>query len=367
MIRIFGSPPRYVQGPGALDRLREIAAGYGPRPVVVSDQGVLDLLGARLGALFEGFDPPVPMLGFAGEITYPAIDALAARAADHRPDVLIAIGGGKALDAGKGVAVRLGVPVVTAPTIASNDSPTSASIAVYDDRHAMIAVDRMLRSPDAVVVDTAVIASAPARFLRWGIGDALAKKFEAEGCWAGTGNTPFGTRPLRTAIAVADACYRTLRAHAAAALDAVERRTVTDDLEAVVEATVLMSGLGFENGGLSIAHSLTRGLVLARGAAAAPHGEHVAYGLLVQLALEGRDDGFILDLMRFHREIGLPCRLSDVGMPEPAEGEVSEIAARTMTAPHIPNLGVPVSAPAIVDAMWRVERLAAAGAAAAVP
>src|SRR5690606_29068786 len=103
-----------------------------------------------------------------------------------------------------------------------------------------------------------LIAAAPARFLRAGIGDAISKKFEADGCLAGTGITPFGTRPLLTAIAIGDACYNTLRQHAAIALESVERNEVNDAVEATVEATLLMSGLAFENGGLSLTHSLTR-------------------------------------------------------------------------------------------------------------
>lgn len=360
MIRIFGSPPRYIQGPGALDELGRIAAAYGPRTVIVADQVVLDLFGGRLAAQFER---PVPMLPFAGEITRAAIAALADEAAPHDPTLVIAMGGGKALDAGKGVAARLDRPMVTVPTIASNDAPTSGAIAVYDERHVMIAVDRMPRNPEAVVVDTAVIAQAPTRFLRWGIGDALAKKFEADGCAAGTGVTPFGTRPLLTAGAIADACYRTLREHAVTALADVERHAVTDAVEAVVEAAVLMSGLGFENGGLSIAHSLTRGLVLARGAGAAPHGEQVAYGLLVQLAAEGRDDTELRDIGGFVRSIGLPATLRDLGMADPSAEEMAEIARLTMTAPHTANLAVPVTATALVEAMRRIETLDAGAAA----
>ena len=66
---------------------------------------------------------------------------------------MIGLGGGKSLDSAKGVAVLLDRPMFTVPTIASNESPTSASIAIYDDHHVMIAVDRMERNPELVLVD----------------------------------------------------------------------------------------------------------------------------------------------------------------------------------------------------------------------
>ena len=209
-----------------------------------------------------------------------------------------------------------------------------------------------------MIVDTQLIAAAPVQFLRAGIGDAVAKKFEAEGCLSGSGVTPFGTRPLMTAIVIADACYRTLREHAEEALKSAERQEVNDALEATVEAVILMSGLGFENGGLSLSHSLTRGLVKARGAKNAIHGQHIAWGVLVQLAAELRPDAEIIDLMDFHKHIGLSTRLADLGMTDPTQAEIDEIARWTMTAPHLKNLPLTVDAGAIAKAIERVEHLA---------
>jgi glycerol dehydrogenase len=358
LIRIFGAPHRYYQGPGAFEKLADIVAPFGDRPLVVADAFVLDMLGERLRAMMAARGLTAETRAFAGEITYAAIGALKDSLDGFVPGIVVGIGGGKSLDAAKGVATMLSLPMVTVPTIASNDSPTSGAYAVYDDNHVMIAVDRMHRSPEAVIVDTALIAKAPARFLRAGIGDAISKKFEADGCIAGTGITPFGTRPGLTAIAIADACYRTLRQHAKGALAAVERGEPDEHLEAAVEATVLMSGLGFENGGLSLAHSLTRGLVKARGAKDAIHGDHVAWGLLVQLAAEGRPDEELLELMAFYREIGLPTDLEALGMNEPTDNDRRDIARHTMTAPHLANLGVPVTEDSVATAIERSERLA---------
>lgn len=357
-VRVFGAPGRYLQGPGALDALGTLAASYGAAPLIIGDAQVLSLLGSRLVMNLAKADLTPAFGTLKGEITRDAIAALAALGEEKESSLVIGVGGGKSLDAAKGVAMRLEVPMFTVPTIASNDSPTSAAVAIYDDSHAMIAVDRMARNPEVVLVDTALIAAAPVAFLRAGIGDALAKKFEAEGCRAGSGVTPFDTRPLHTAGAIADACYQILRAHAEAGLAACARNEVTDDLEAVVEAAVLMSGLGFENGGLSLAHALTRGLMRARGTTDAAHGDQVAWGLLVHLAAEGRSDEEIEDLIHFYRRIELPTCLAALGMPDPGEEDVTLIIDWTLTAPHLQNFASPLDRPTIEAAIRRAEALA---------
>ena len=58
--------------------------------------------------------------------------------------------------------------------------------------------------------------------------------------------------PHLNRIGMADKCR--------AALSAVERHEVTPELEDVVEATIYLSGLGFENVGLAAAHAIA-GLV----------------------------------------------------------------------------------------------------------
>lgn len=362
-VRIFGAPPRYHQGPGAIHGIGGIARSLAASACIVVDEGVRGIVAEPIAASLREAGVAAHLVPFSGEITYAAIEAIVEGVRAETPGLVVAAGGGKALDVGKGVAERLRVPVVTVPTIASNDAPTSATYAVYDDTHVMVAVDRMSRNPDAVVVDTALIARAPARFLRAGIGDAITKAFEARGCRSGTGMTPFGTRPLLTGAVIAEAAYATLRAHAAAALAAVERHEVTEDVEATVEACILMSGLGFENGGLSLAHAMTRGLVKARGTKDAPHGEQVAYAVVVQRAVERHADAEILDMIGFLRGIGLPVRLADLGLERASPEEIEGIARLTMTAPHIPNLPFPITAEDVAAGMRRVEDLAARGGA----
>lgn len=353
-VRIFGSPHRYYQGPGALDQLPAILSGIATRPFLVVDTDVLGFIGTRLEALFAG--QPHGIASFRGEVTGAVMDALAEQAKAQGADLMVGIGGGKALDVGKGCAVRTGLRFVSVPTVASNDSPTATGLAVYDDAHRMIAVESLGRNPEAVVVDTQLIAGAPAQFLRAGIGDAIAKKFEGEASQRVGGLNAHYTRQLRTAAYIADGCYRTIREFGEQAMAVAGTGKPNEALEAIVEANILMAGLGFENMGLGLAHGLTRGLVRTPVVEKAPHGYHVAYGVLVLLASEGRPDEEIDDMLDFYGRIGLPRSLSEMGLEQIAPDTLSAIAASTTVAPKGAYLVVPVGAEDVIAAMERVEQ-----------
>lgn len=336
-----------------LDQVGAIAARFGRSPALVIDRTIAGIYGAQI---VRGFASPPVVAEFAGELTDLAAAALEERC--RGCDVVVAVGGGKAIDAGKSVARRLVASVVTVPTIASNDGPASRGIAIYNEDHQLVRVDQLPDNPVAVIVDSGVIAKAPVRFLCAGVGDAIAKTFEAEACWAEMGLTKHGTRPTHSARAIARAAFETLRAHAIAAIGDAERHAVTEDLEATIEACVLLSAMGFENGGLSIAHSVTRGLMQLPGAKEKLHGEQVAYGTLVQLAAEARPDEEVIGLARFLRAARLPINLAMLGVADPHQADVVRIAELTMTSPHMRGRLHTPGVDAIAAAIHRVEALA---------
>lgn len=356
---IFGSPRRYLQGPGAIGQLGEEVAKLGRSALLLADDHVLGLIGESVGAGCRAAGVGFTAVRFGGEITRAEIDRLEAAARDVRPDVVIAAGGGKAIDAGKSLGGRLGVRLVTVPTIASNDSPTSHVVVLYDEKHKLVGVEKLPANPDLVLVDTAIIAKAPARLLSAGIGDAVVKQFEVEQCFRKGGTNMFGGRAPLAALALARACYATIRADSAAALAAVGRGEPDEALERVVEASVLMSGLAFESGGLSICHAMTRGLSAVKGPAEALHGLQVAYALLVQLELEGRASSFVDDMRRFFRTAGLPVSLAELGFAG-GEAEIALIAELTAQAPHTKHFEKPLAPAEIAAAIEAVEERARA-------
>lgn len=357
-LRAFGAPGRYIQGPGALSELGALARLHGVRPFVVADAIVTDLLGARLKQELAAAER-VTFASFSGECTAQDIDTLARAAREARADVVIGVGGGKAIDTAKGVRMALGAPLLIVPTIASNDSPTSRLAVLYTPDHVLSEVRLMASNPDVVLVDTAIIVQAPPRFFVAGIGDALSKKFEVEQSARAGGLNFFKARPTDLAVTIADACFRTIRAEALAAVACVSRRETSDAVERTVEATILLSGLAFESGGLSIAHSLTRGFSVVPEIARALHGEQVALGLLVQLLAEGREDAFVVDLLGFYQRLGLPRALEDFGV---AGANVVDriVSVSWETAPYIRNFAAPLSPDILKAGFETLSRIAAA-------
>lgn len=357
-MRIFGAPRRYIQGPGVIAQLGGIARTRGATPLLVVDRDVRAILGDSLTASFDGAPA---IIEFAGEITLEAIERTTQAArdilGDATPILVHGVGGGKALDVAKGVALRLGADYVSVPTAASNDSPTGRAIAIYDEHHGIAKIEFIPVNPEAVVVDTAVIARAPTRFLRGGIGDAISKKFEAERSARDGARNFFGAEPTLTALAIADACYRTLRRHGVAGMRAAERQELTPDLEAVIEACVLMSGISWESGGTSLSHAVVRGVARMPGAEATLHGEHVAYGLQVQFLLDGQSEADLLDLMAFYDEIGQPTTLAGLGIADAGPEAIAQIAAWTMEAPAGSYARFDVTADEVAAAISRVEAL----------
>lgn len=314
MKRSFVSPARYVQGPDTLEELGTRTGELGERALVVTDGTVERVLGGRIDHSFSSADVDHRVGVFSGECTEAEVDRFAALARREAADVIVGMGGGKALDVAKAVRGRRDDRLVTVPTVASTDAATSGLSVLYTDDGNVAGGIVHDRRPDLVLVDTGVVAAAPTRWFVSGIGDALATHFEAVATEASDGWTFAGGHPSRAGLALAETCYEVLRSHAPAALKAVRADEVTDAVEETVEAIVLLSGLGFENGGLAAAHAVHDGIAAAA-ETEATHGEKVCFGLLTHLFLADRPDEEIRDVARFARDVGLPVTLAALGVP----------------------------------------------------
>lgn len=273
----FRAPGRYVQADGALESADEHLARVDASDVVVAGgETALSTVEADLDAGLEGagIERRGTVRGIA-ESTEERIEEVATLTRETGADAVVGVGGTTATDAAKAAAIRTGRTFVAVPTLASADGPAGGIAVVYDEEGRAAGVEMGAENPALVLVDTGVVADAPAEFLRWGIGDSISTLFEVEACRAAGGTTIHGVETAATAEPLAEAVYENLAARGADALAAVERGEVTPAVETVVETIHLTSVLAWENGGLAGAHALESGLRLS-GITDPPHGPLVA-------------------------------------------------------------------------------------------
>jgi glycerol dehydrogenase len=256
------------------------------------------------------------------------------------------------LDAARAAAAQLRLPLISCPTIASTDSPCCAISVLYNEEGVFEEGIVHGRNPVLVLVDTKVIVHAPLRTLVAGMGDALSTLFEARACVVGKKPNTRGGSCTMSALALAELCYRTLLADGVEALRAAERKEVTPALERIIEANILLSGLGFESAGLAAAHAVHNGLTVVPGAHAFLHGEKVAFGVLVQLMLEKAEPEQVKEVLGFSRSVGLPTTLAEIGCGDLSQEMLSKVAIRaTLPGEWMKNEPFPVDAEMVKKAI----------------
>jgi len=359
MKSVLIAPRKYIQGPGVLGELGTYLKMLGAKPLVLWDSCVKGIVAETVLASMNQAGLDMVDVEFQGEATKEERDRVTGIARDQGADISVGIGGGKVLDVAKAAAVDAGLKMVTCPTIASNDSPTSAASVWYDADHNFIGFDCWPFNPDIVLVDTQVIARGPVRAFVAGMGDALATWIEAAAAYKSRARNIAGGLPTMAAMAIAELCYRTLLEHGLDAKRAVEHDLVTPAVEKVVEANVLLSGLGFESGGLATAHMIANLLSNVPESRDLMHGEKVGFGIITQLCLDDEADvDEVYAVVDFEIEIGLPVTFADVNLPDVTRDrlrEIGDICAGEGSLCH--NHPFEVTSDSIVDAMIAADAL----------
>lgn len=317
-------PGRYVQGAHALGLLSQETSRLGSKPLVIIDLKVDEILHKDVANGLGAFDLRFEVFG--GEASQAEIDRLATIAEKAQSDVVLGIGGGKTMDTAKAVAHGLSLPVMIVPSLASTDAPCSALSVIYSENGAFERYEVLPRNPDVVLVDTALIAKAPVRFLASGMGDALATWFEAESCRIRHAGNMTGRPGSMTAYALSRLCYDTLMEYGRLAISACKQGVVTPALERIVEANTLLSGLGFESGGLASCHAIHNGLTIREETHAFWHGEKVTIGVLASLFLTDEPPSRIDKVYDFCLDVGLPVTLADIGLEDASDEALREVA-----------------------------------------
>ena len=344
-------PGRYIQGPDALNELGNEIKRFGENGFIISDPFVYDeILPDHFSKLEK--DVKLGKERFEGECTDKEIKRLADIVKKQGSDVVIGFGGGKTIDTAKAVAYELKKPMIIIPSLASTDAPCSALSVIYTEDGE---VDRYLilpENPNVIIVDTKIIVNAPTRFLVSGMGDALATWFEAQSCKNAYSPNMTGKHGSMTAHFLAQLCFETLLEYGEAAKEACDAGVTTPALEKITEANTLLSGLGFESGGLATAHSIHNGLTALEQTHDYYHGEKVTIGTLASLFLTDKSIDTIDAVYGFCESVGLPVTLEQIGLKDVSDDDLRKVAEATVKEGEtIHNEAVPVSADSVLNAI----------------
>lgn len=280
MEKVFVSPMTYRQGENVLWNHLEDILAFGQKGLIVTDGFVYQMLGERLYQ---------KLTKLGGEMFVWVTE-------EDRPsetfDYIVALGGGRAIDLGKSLAFESNASCIVVPTSAATDAPTSRISVKYHNGY-FEKYSYYAKSPDLVLIDTAILINSPVHFLTAGIADGLSTSIEARTVRENRGVNTLGAAPTLAAEAIAEKCREVLLEFAEEAVEANEKHIVTPAFEAVIEANTLLSGIGFESGGLSIAHALHNAMVSLWGnEIKGSHGQIIALTTLQQLQIEGRKEEF---------------------------------------------------------------------------
>lgn len=309
------APANIIKGENSLINSGKFIANFGKHPLIVGGKKTLKLIENYLNPICEEYKLNPSYESYSPDCSESSLKQLEKAVKSHQGDFIIGVGGGKALDTAKLLAYNCHLPVITIPTSGATCAAWTALSNIYSESGAFQYDVSLKNCPNLLILDYSLIATAPSHTLIAGIGDAIAKWYEAS---ISSGDS---TATL-TIAAVQQA--RVLRDILLQKSEIALKNPLSEEWKEVVDATVLLAGVSGGLGGANCrtvaAHAVHNALTSIPDIHHQLHGAKVAYGILVQLRLEEIVMNNQLattarqQLIKFYRNIDLPCTLEDLGL-----------------------------------------------------
>ncbi|MEU6339528.1 iron-containing alcohol dehydrogenase family protein [Streptomyces sp. NPDC046977] len=306
LTRLIPSPVVVDIRAGALDDLADVLAD---QRISSSGRLAVAVSGGSGQVLRERLAPALPVADWF-EVAGGTIDG-AVRLADamrgKRYDAVVALGGGKIIDAAKYAAARVGLPMVAVATNLAHDGLCSpVSTLDNDNGRGSYGVP----SPIAMVIDLDVIREAPVRFVRSGIGDAISN-ISCIADWE-LSHRETGEPIDGLAAAMARTAGESVLRHPGGTGD---DEFLTVLAEALVLTGIAMSISGDSRPASGACHEISHAIDLLYPRRAAAHGEQVGIGAAFAMFLRGAEEqaGLFAETLRVH---GLPVMPGEIGFTE---------------------------------------------------
>ncbi|MFM7887657.1 MAG: iron-containing alcohol dehydrogenase family protein, partial [Pseudanabaena sp.] len=317
------APAQLLRGNGILSQLPKYLSRYGHTALVIAGKTAKQVTASYL----EHTDLKIIHAPAIADCSDQNLAMLRHLLQQQNPDVIVGIGGGKAIDTAKLIAHRSNLPIVTVPTTGATCAAWTALSNVYDAHGAFDYDENFDHCPDIMFVDYDVIATAPQRTLVSGIGDAIAKWYESS-ISSGRSEKTMVIAAVQEARILRDILFQK-------STEAIANPS-SQAWREVVDATICLAGaiggIGGANCRTVAAHAIHNALTHLLQTHGTLHGEKVAYGILVQLRLEEFQGNQLAtssrhQLLKFYQDIGLPTNLADLGLSEVTLAELEKIAA----------------------------------------
>ncbi len=351
--------PRYTIGPEAYQAIKSLLPQIRGRILLIG--GVQALQAGKeafeqaiAGTAFQMAD----VVAYTGRCTVSDALGLAQKAADSNIQVIAGMGGGRVLDVAKACADMAGLPVITLPTIAATCAAVTALSVMYHDDGSFDRFIFLPKPPEHAFIHTGIIAAAPAKYLQAGMGDAIAKHFEST--FSARGDVLGYHDSL--GVAISQTCYEPLLKVGEQALKDCQSGSDSQALRDAVLSIIVSTGLvslhvkDCYNGAL--AHSLYYSLEsLPEISHHCLHGNVVAYGVLVQLFMDGQEEK-AAEVFRFLQSLQIPVSLASMGV-DTASPVFMQAIDTVAGQPDMAHLPYAVTTAQVVEAVFKAEEYAA--------
>ncbi len=324
-ITVQGAPNIYVCEAGALTRMEEVIKKQGFKKGALI-HGVKSWEASH--EKFASLDLTLTHMLYGGECSKVEVARMEQAVLAEQADHLIGVGGGKVLDLVKAIAHTVNKPYILVPTLASNCAPWTPLSVFYDENGKFINYEIFPHNAFMVAVDPEIIIHSPKDYLRAGIGDTIAKWYEAEVLIRDMAPKPLA---IEVSIHAAQLCRDVLIDEGLDAIKALEEKAVTPSFIRVIETIIMAGGMvggyGDRYGRIAGAHAIHNGLTTLPETHSCLHGDKVAYGILVQLALDNNLEE-VTTLLPFYNRLNLPVSLTDLNV----SGNLADAFNKTASA-----------------------------------
>lgn len=347
----------YSIGQAPYSQVPEVCGAYGKRILLIGGHKALAAGEPILRkALADSRLEIVRVEHYGQDCTYARISELAQLAQELKVDMIFGMGGGRALDTSKGAAWEAKLPIFTFPTIAATCAGTTALSVVYREDGSFDSFYYYDRPARHCFVDVSIIAAAPVAYLRAGMGDTIGKYFECH----------FAARKDRLAHSsnlgryISNMCYFPIAEYGVEALADVKAGRYSAAVEEAVLASIVSTGmvslLVLDDYNGAVAHSVYYGMCLYPGFEENNlHGDVVAYGVLVQLAVDN-NLAQAKELKQLLQQMEIRTTLKEMGVVL-ERAQLEPIVQDIVTEPDMKHIPYEITLEMVYTAMEKIENL----------